>query len=216
MAAEAPRWTRLQHDERRDQILACARRLFSERHYGAVSMEQIAREAGVARGLLHHYFGSKRELYLEVVRSMLTMPPQLFADAEAGRDPEEALGAAVDRYIETVRRNRKTWLAAAGALGFGHDPELEAIVEEGREQAAERAIALLGIDPSAASRELRALVRAYSGFVEGATLEWMQRRRITREQLRELLLQGLLHLVRDVLPQVERAGTARRQRRSAA
>lgn len=69
--APAPRWQRLTHDERRAQILDCARRLFSERQYDAVSTIEVAREAGVTRGLLHHYFGTKRELYLEVVRTLL-------------------------------------------------------------------------------------------------------------------------------------------------
>src|SRR5437588_12218189 len=73
-AVAAPRWQRLDHDERRAQILACARRLFSERNYDAVSTTDIAREAGVARGLLHHYFGTKRDLYLEVVRDLVRMP----------------------------------------------------------------------------------------------------------------------------------------------
>ena len=66
--APSPRWQRLDHDERRSQILACARRLFSERNYAAGLDRRDRREAGVARGLLHHYFGTKRELYLEVVR----------------------------------------------------------------------------------------------------------------------------------------------------
>ena len=56
--SSAPRWQRLEHDERRQQILACARKLFSERNYAAVSTSDIAREAGVARGsaapLLRH------------------------------------------------------------------------------------------------------------------------------------------------------------------
>src|SRR4051794_41427462 len=73
--AAAPRWTRLEHDERREQILSAARRLFSERPPGSVSTTDIAREAGVARGLLHHYFGTKRDLYLEVMRSVLRYPP---------------------------------------------------------------------------------------------------------------------------------------------
>src|SRR5947209_20620808 len=73
-ASPAPRWQRLDHDERRRQILLVARRLFSERNYDAVSTSEIAREAGVARGLLHHYFGTKRELYLEVVRNLMRMP----------------------------------------------------------------------------------------------------------------------------------------------
>ncbi|HZY75057.1 MAG TPA: helix-turn-helix domain-containing protein, partial [Jatrophihabitantaceae bacterium] len=72
--AEAPRWRRLGPDERREQILDCAVRLFGERPYAAVSTTDIARAAGVARGLLNHYFGTKRDLYLEVVKAMVQMP----------------------------------------------------------------------------------------------------------------------------------------------
>ena len=205
---EAPRWTRLDHDERREQLLACARRLFSERHYGAVSTEEIAREVGVARGLVYHYFGTKRELFLEVVRSLVRVPPNPVPAELAGRDPEEVLSEAVDRWLEMVRRNSGTWLAAHGAQGFGRDPEIEAILDEGRERAADRIVAVLrpNEDPAQAPNELRALVRAYSGFAEAASLEWVQRRRLTRAQVQELLLQGLLQLFHEVLPRVERVG----------
>jgi AcrR family transcriptional regulator len=203
----APRWTRLEHDERRQQILSCARRLFSERSYDTVSTTEIAREAGITRGLLHHYFGTKRDLYLEVVRSLAELPPGVLeGEAVSGRDRDEVLAEAVDRYLEVARRNRRTWLATAGAQGFGRDPEVEAIVERAREQIADRLIALLGRDPANASPELRALIGAYAGFAQAATVEWLQRRRLSQEQVRELLLGSLLQLVREVLPRIERAG----------
>lgn len=62
---------RLEHDERRQQILAAARRLFCDRPYSEVSMADLASAAGVTRGLLHHYFGAKRYLYLEVTRQLI-------------------------------------------------------------------------------------------------------------------------------------------------
>jgi AcrR family transcriptional regulator len=210
MASAVPRWTRLEHDERRAQILACARRLFSERHYGAVSLEEIAREAGVARGLLHHYFGAKRGLYVEVVRSMVTPPSDLFdSDATAGADRDEVLAEAVDRYLDAVRSNRETWLATVGAQGFGRDAEVEAVLEEAREDTAERVIALVRPSGGRPTRELRALIRAYAGFAEAATVEWLLRRRLTREQAHELLLGSLTALVDQVLPRVEAARPAR-------
>ncbi|WP_300388145.1 helix-turn-helix domain-containing protein, partial [uncultured Nocardioides sp.] len=43
---------RLPPDERREQIVACAVRLFGQRPYAQVSAAEIAREAGIARGLL--------------------------------------------------------------------------------------------------------------------------------------------------------------------
>jgi AcrR family transcriptional regulator len=208
--ATAARWARLEHDERRAQILACARRLFSERHFGAVSAADIARAAGVARGLLHHYFGSKRELYLEVVRSMVSMPLQPVPSDLEGRDPEEVLDEGVDRWLELLDRNRETWLAARGAQGFGRDPEVEAILERAREGATNQVIAALqpGEDPDSAAPELRALVRAYAGLAEATSLEWLQHRRLSRPQAHALLYEGFLAVFRQVRAAVERAGAA--------
>jgi len=199
----APRFTRLESDERRAQILTCARRLFSERHFGAVSLEDVAREAGVTRGLLHHYFGTKRELYVEVVRSMVSPPAQLLTDLPAG-DRETVLSHAVDLFLDAVRANRETWLATVGAQGFGRDSEVEAVLEEAREATAMRVIELVrpGARPSP---ELRAAIRAYAGFAEAASIDWLQRRRLTRAQVHELLLASLLALVDDVVPRVETA-----------
>lgn len=199
-SSTAPRWQRLEHDERRRQILACARRLFSERNYASVSTSEIAREAGVARGLLHHYFGTKRDLYLEVVRSLMRTPSSPVP--LPGSDLEAVIDEGADRWLTMLERNRGTWLAAVGARGLGHDPEVEAILDQAREQTAERLIeALPGCKPTP---QLRAVMRAYSGFAEAASVEWLQRGRLTREQTHAALVQGFLSIVGDVLPAVER------------
>ena len=201
----APRWQRLDHDERRRQILDCARRLFSQRTYAAVSTSEIAGEAGVARGLLHHYFGTKRDLYLEVVRTLVRMPSNPVPLQNPGRGIEVVIEESVDRWLTMLERNRGTWLAAIGARGLGRDPEVEAILDEAREQAADRLIeALQTYEAAQAPAELRAVIRAYSGFAEAASAEWLERGRLSREQLQALLVQGFLSIVRDVLPAVER------------
>src|SRR5947209_4754993 len=172
----SPRRQRLDHDQRRRQILDCARRLFSERNYAAVSTTEIARQAGVARGLLHHYFGTKRELYLEVMRSMVRMPSNPVPLQAPGKGIEAVIDESVDRWLTMLERNRGTWLAAIGARGLGRDSEVEQILEEAREQAADRLIeALQTYEASTAPPELRALIRAYSGFAEAASVEWLQR-----------------------------------------
>jgi AcrR family transcriptional regulator len=210
--APAPRWQRLEHDERRRQILACARRLFSERNYAAVSTSEIAREAGVARGLLHHYFGTKRDLYLEVVRAIVRMPSSPVPLQTPGRGIEVVIEESVERWLTMLERNRGTWLAAIGARGLGRDPEVEAILDDAREQAADRLIeALQTYDASQAPAELRAVIRSYSGFAEAASIEWLQRERLSREQVHVLLVQGFLSIVHDVLPEVERAANSDRR-----
>ncbi|MDQ6803848.1 MAG: TetR/AcrR family transcriptional regulator [Actinomycetota bacterium] len=202
----APRWQRLEHDERRRQILLVARRLFSERSYAAVSTTDIAREAGVARGLLNHYFGTKRELYLEVVRMLVRMPSNP-VPLQTGGGLEDVIDESVDRWLEMLERNRGTWLAAVGAQGLGRDVEVEAILDDAREQAVDRLVeAVEPYEGAEASGELRAVLRAYSGLAESASLEWLHRKRLTRQQVRALLVQSLLSLVRDVLPAVEGRG----------
>jgi AcrR family transcriptional regulator len=198
-----PRWQRLDHDERRRQILTCARKLFSERNYSSVSTAEIAREAGVARGLLHHYFGTKRDLYLEVVRSLLRMPSNPVPPQSPGRGLEAVLAESVERWLELLERNRGTWLAAIGARGLGRDPEVEAILEHGREQAADRLIGALGRGPAGqAPSHLRAAVRAYGGFAEAASVQWLEHGRLSRTQLHVLLVEGFLSIVGPVLEAV--------------
>ncbi len=189
------------------QILATARRLFSERHFGAVSTTEIARAAGVARGLLHHYFGTKRELYLEAVRSMVSIPLQPVPTELDGRDPEVLLDEGVDRWLETLERNRETWLAARGAQGFGRDPEVESIVDEARENAIDQVIVALrpGEGAATASDELRAVVRAYAGLAEATSLEWLQHDRLSRRQAHALLYEAFVAVFRRVLEAVEHA-----------
>jgi AcrR family transcriptional regulator len=202
--APAPRWQRLDHDERRRQILACARRLFSERSYDAVSTTDIAAEAGVARGLLHHYFGTKRDLYLEVVRELMRMPSNPVPLQAPGRDLKVVIDDSVERWLTMLERNRGTWLAANAARGLGGgDPELEAILEDAREEAADRLIeALQTYEAQTAPPELRAAIRAYSGFAEAASIEWLARHRLTRDQTRTLLTETFLTLVHQVLPAI--------------
>ena len=204
--SQEPRWSRLDVEERRGQILSAARKLFSDRHYDAVSTADLAAEAGVTRGLVHHYFGGKRALYLEVVRSQLRLPEGVFADALASGDTEAALGAAVDRWLDVTERSGML-LATHGAQGFGRDPEVEEIFDEARERTADQVIEILrpGQSPGSAPRELRAAVRAYAGFVESATFDWLRGGPLSRAQLRELLIGGLMALDREVIPRVMEA-----------
>src|SRR5947209_8975127 len=200
----SPRRQRLDHDQRRRQILDCARRLFSERPYASVSTTEIAREAGVARGLLHHYFGSKRDLYLEVIRALMRVPTNPVPLQAPGRGVAVVIDDSVDRWLTMLEHNRGTWLTLIGGRGLGRDPEVEELLEEAREQAADRLIeALQTYEAARAPSELRAAIRAYSGFAEAASIEWLERGRLTREQIHTLLVQGFLSIVRDVVPAVQ-------------
>jgi AcrR family transcriptional regulator len=174
------------------------------RPYGEVSLEDVAAAAGVTRGLLHHYFGTKRDLYLEVVRSMVRVPANPVPLQAPGRGIETVIDESVERWLTMLERNRDMWLAAIGARGLGRDPELEQILDDAREQAADRLIeALQTYEAATAPPHLRAAIRAYSGFAEAASVEWLERGRLTRGQIHTLLVQGFLSIVNNVLPALQ-------------
>ncbi|MTD44573.1 TetR family transcriptional regulator [Conexibacter sp. W3-3-2] len=204
--SSTPRWTRLEHDERREQILACARRLFRDRHYSAVSTTEIAAEAGVARGLLHHYFGTKRDLYAEVVRTMVRLPPPLPGDDVRQRPIPDILDATIHGWLTMVSRNRETWFAAVGAEGLGPDPEIERILEEAREGIVDRWIEILAARHPDAPHDVvapaRAAIRSHIALAESATREWLVRGRLSREQTHTLIVRTMLALLEDVIPAI--------------
>ena len=203
------RRTYLEAEERRAQILRVAAQLFSERHYDAVSTAEVAQAAGVARGLVNHYFRTKRELYVEVVRSMLEVPDDLFpAPADADESERNAvLSDAVDRWLRTVKANRGTWLACIGAQGFGRDPELEAVLEDARRRIIDQLIALAWGPPQEATPQVRALMRGYEGFAQAITADWLTGGRLSRREVHELLVQGLAALVDEALPKITQQKT---------
>src|SRR6185369_15791164 len=84
-AARPKRRVRLDNDERRAQLLALARKAFSNRAYDDVSIDDLARDAKISKGLLYHYFPTKRDLYVtslreiadELVAACTTIPDEL-------------------------------------------------------------------------------------------------------------------------------------------
>lgn len=66
------------------EILAAARRLFAEGGFESVSMRRIASEAEVDPSLIHHYFGSKDDLFLAAIELPLDPGPEVAAVLKAG------------------------------------------------------------------------------------------------------------------------------------
>jgi AcrR family transcriptional regulator len=211
--AGPPRWQRRDHAERRSQILDCARRLFTDRGYGEVSMGDIATCAGVRRGLLHHYFGDKRALYLEVVRELLRRFSGLLDEsggsaAAGGEDTvppclELQVADRVDRWLDVVEQQGDSWFTIILAGAAAPDAELRSIVGRARAAMVEGIVATL--TPPGATARARVVLRAYGGLADVVTREWLQRGAIDRAQAHALLSTSLLAMVTEVLPAVEAA-----------
>ncbi|MBM9460220.1 TetR/AcrR family transcriptional regulator [Nocardioides sp. zg-536] len=198
-AAEHPVRRRLDPDVRREQLLVAAERLFAERPYSAVSATEIARAAGVARGLLNHYFGDKRGLYLEVVRRAALLPE--IADTPLPSGPlDTRVDVAVHWFLESITPQRASYLTVRAAEGVGEDAEVRAILDEAHDLAARRVLEMVGggVDDPAQ----RAAVRAYGELARGALREFSREGALSREQAHLLLREALLAIVQQVLPRL--------------
>ncbi|HWJ67246.1 MAG TPA: helix-turn-helix domain-containing protein [Nocardioides sp.] len=197
MTVSTARRQRLSPDERREQILLAAERLFAERPYAEVSTTGIARAAGVARGLLNHYFGDKRALYLEVVRRAALLPTLEDVPLPTG-DLAERVDVAVRWFLGSITPERATYLTVRAAEGVGEDAEVRAILDQAHDLAAGRVLEMVGGDPQDAAA--RAAIRAFGELARGTIREWSRDQNLTREQAHLLLRESLLVIVRKVLP----------------
>lgn len=191
-------WTRLEVDERRRQLIAVGGSLFSDRSFDDISIDEIARAAGISKGLLYHYFPSKRDFYVEIIRAASAALLAATAGAEARSD--DPVSAGVDAWLDYVEQHERGYIMLMQG-GIGSDEEVRAIAEETRERFVQRIVG--GVQsPSPA---LRLAVRGWVGFVEGATLDWLRDRRLGRDRLRTLLvgsLRAALQQARELDPQL--------------
>ncbi len=177
--------TRLEVDERKGQLLAMGIRVFSERSYDEVSVDDLARAAGISKGLLYHYFPTKRDFYIAALKQAAS---DLVARTETpeAASPEESVVLGLHTYFDFVEEHGGAYLALVRG-GLGTDPEVYGILEGTRATFVERIVEELPAPARPASPVLRALLRGWLGFVEATVTEWLLRRDVTREQLVPLM-----------------------------
>jgi AcrR family transcriptional regulator len=189
---------RLNVDERRQQLLDLGMRAFSERSYDAVSIDEIAAEAGISRGLLFHYFRTKHDYYVAVHRvAAEELVREAFALQEGS--PYERLVAGLHAYFRFVEQRAATYATLLRA-GVGSDPVVNAIVESTRMEFIERIREQL--DPAlrdgARAHLVRAGLRGFIGTVEALALDWIEHRDLTRDELVSLAVRAMALAVPEV------------------
>lgn len=188
---------RMASEDRRRQMIAVAQKLFAERPYSEVATTDIARAAGVTHGLLTYHFGSKRNLYLAVIRETLWIPRAPIKVPGTDPDVDAALERMTEWWLTEVENNSEMWLLVLGARGLGRDRDVEELLEEYEERSRADIVGYLTArDPREAPGELWALVAAWQGLAEAAAVEWLKRGRITRAQTKVLVLEGLRRLLK--------------------
>ena len=188
-----PRFSRLDPAERRDQILDAANALFAERAYDEVSIEDIASSAGVARGLVYHYFGGRREVYIGLLERLGTLREEQLAPP-VGRSARARVADTVTLWLGWTEANRTIWLAAIAPGEDIVDPDVRRVVAG----LVHRAVALLAArhaDIAQDSPRLRYALECWTALNRSATRRWL-RGEATREATHELLASTLEHVLR--------------------
>ena len=188
-APEAPR--RLAPEARRQEILDAARRLYADRPYDRVSTGEVAEAAGVTRGLVHHYFGSKRDLFLEVMRGSLLMPGTELPDLAALPLAERAR-ATMDWILDAAVTYGQSWVNASGAVNVAGGSDLQGVIDEADDHAARLTLDALCLpdDP-----HLRARLRTVAPLVKAACREWLQHGTLSRAEVLDLVTGTVLVVI---------------------
>ncbi|MGZ4446459.1 MAG: TetR/AcrR family transcriptional regulator [Nocardioides sp.] len=191
--------TRLTPDERRSQLLDLGVRLLATRSVDELSIDLLAEEAGISRGLLYHYFGNKHAFHEAVVRRAAddliaqTAPPVEGA-------PLERLLVSMAAYLDYVVANYEGYLSLVKGAAGGNDT-LREIYDEARSALTDRVFredaqgTIISDTPAA-----RLIVRGWAAMAEEVVITWVRDPAgVTRDELLAVLAASLPALV-ETLP----------------
>jgi AcrR family transcriptional regulator len=155
----------------RRKLLDAAVEHFSARHFDDVATSDITESAGVAQGLLFHYFGNKRGIYLEALsdaanklNAAATPPP---SDGSPGEQFRQMLRAHLAYFSGHDRVALRLILG-----GNGGDHEAWEIFDQSRWRTVEWTCQLLGLDFG--QQAVRLMLRACAGALDEATTYWLK------------------------------------------
>src|SRR3954471_23023074 len=188
-----PKFSRLDPAQRREQILDAANALFAERAYDWVSIEDIACAAGVTRGLLHHYFGGRNEVYIALLERLGAqreeqLPPPV------GRSARARVADTVSRWLDWTEANRTIWLATIAHGEDIADLDVRRVVADLVRRAVARLTAFHA-DIAEDSPRLRYALECWTALNRAATRRWLHGQ-ATREATDALLTSTLEHVLR--------------------
>jgi AcrR family transcriptional regulator len=187
---------RLSGEERRAAILDSALAVFAERGYHASSIDDIARGGGISKALIYEHFGSKQELYAELLEQHAG---ELFerlgaAIEEAGTEGAARLAVGLDAFYRFVEERRVAWRML---FREANDPEMVTVLERVVAQVTGVVAALIAEDPGSrspggdeAGREqgIEMLAQMLVGSVQSLANWWADHQEIPRERLVEITM----------------------------
>jgi AcrR family transcriptional regulator len=177
-----PAYSRLQTDERRRQLLEAGALVFTEHSYDDASMAEVARAAGISKGLLYHYFPSKRDLFVATLEAAAAELREITQPDPALPLPEQLVGA-LDAYLRWIEEHADSYVKLLESATSSDD--VRSYMAQMRANTVERMLELLVRSGDPAS--VRTALHGFLWFIDGACLDWLANRDLTRDQLRDML-----------------------------
>jgi AcrR family transcriptional regulator len=187
---------RMDPGSRRDQLLELGVRLLSTRSLDELSIEMLAEEAGISRGLLYHYFGNKQDFHRAVVRRAADDLIRVTAPAREG-EPLERLARSLDAYVGYVSANYAGYVSLVRGAASGNE-DLMRIYDEARAALTDRifdtadAEGVLTAFTLEDTPAVRLMVRGWSALAEDVVIAWVRDDGgVSREDLLTMLAAAL-------------------------
>jgi AcrR family transcriptional regulator len=188
--------TRLDPAARRAQLVELGLQMLSTRSLDDLAIEDIAAAAGISRGLLFHYFPSKRDYREAVVRAAAA---DLLAHAIPSPDVPVAvrLRAGIVAYVDYVSDNRDGYVSMLRGAAGG-DPGLRQVFDETRSAIVANILDQIAeLGAAEPPERVRLAVRGWVAYGEEVVLDWLSdpTSELDRPTVADLLEQALLALV---------------------
>lgn len=181
-------------DARRDELIAAALELFSDRPPEDISIDDVADAAGASRALVYHYFGGKQELYLAALHSAAKQLNDLLKPPAEGK-PLERLAVSLHRYFDFVEDHAAGFVALLRGGPANRSGDVGEVLDGIRSLVMNHITTAIGVrDPGPV---LRITLRSWMASVETAGLDWLEHRDLSRDALERLLVDHhvvLLHV----------------------
>lgn len=187
---------RIPADERRQELMQVAERLFATRPYADISVQEIADEAGVARGLIHHYFGGKDDILAAVMRELTPNRGPVVVDISL--PVRERVEQRVDMLMDALAEQSQGWLATL-ALGPNIPPGPLRDAAENLWDAQYKVWQTSFADVVPDGPRSRSLYAAYRGLNQATCRMWLGGE-IEREDARQILVVAQTALLTEVGP----------------
>ena len=187
--------TRLAPQERRKQLVELGMMMLAQRGIEQISVEEIAKKAGISQGLLYNYFPSKREFHLAIVRHVSDgILRRLVPNLDLA--PVDMLREWLGNYADYVLDNRDGYVSILRGPASG-DPELRAIADENRTAVIDLVLTYVLTPAGEVSPATILAIRGWIAFVEETTLGWLRNPQVSRTQLIEMNVHALSTVTLD-------------------